>query len=102
MINQSSIFYVSYLTGLKSKIFKILPLFEEENHEVFIYIDSLCMELYGQQYVFEDLVAGDWYISTLGTLEAFLAGKVYFDKTHIVKREVLKICNNIDKELGKR
>lgn len=93
-------FYIAYLTELKNRVFKIIPLFvEEKNSGVYKHIDTVFDELLGLKDVFERLEAKDWYISTLATLKTF-KNKKLGDRQ--VRSEVLRLLNLIDKEIERR
>lgn len=89
---------VTYLNLSVNSIFKILPLYEEENDGIGTYIESLLFELYGLDKVININQSGE-YISLLSTLESI---KDEVDKEHstkkVVKREVFK-CINIIKNM---
>lgn len=93
---KSKYFYTSYLIQLKNRIFKILPLFEEQNDGVYKHIDTLLIELFELEEVFEEFEAKKWYISTLATLKSFRNEE--FNSKRI-RTNVLRIVNLIDKEI---
>ena len=97
MINNSKKL-ITYLETSINSIFKILPLFEEKNTGVHVYIESLLFELYG----LNDSVSIEYayeYISLLSNLESIKKElqKEVSEKT-IIKREVFK-CINIVKNM---
>lgn len=79
-------------------IYKILPLYEENNIGLEKYISSLLIELYGFDNVFKTEEIG--YISLLATLEGIKIEACKKDNKKIVKREVFK-CMEIVKKLSK-
>lgn len=89
---------IIYLNTSVNSVFKILPLYEEENVGVEVYIKSLLFELYGLDTVIE-IVYSYEYLSLLSTLESVKAevSKIDCEKSTI-KREVFK-CINIIKNL---
>lgn len=92
---------VVYLNSVVNSVFKILPLYEEQNVGVKTYIESLLFELYG----LEDAVALEHsyeYISLLSTLESVKKEVAKPDsKKTIIKREVFKCINIIKNMVGK-
>lgn len=92
---------VVYLNSVVNSVFKILPLYEEQNIGVKTYIESLLFELYG----LEDAVALEHsyeYISLLSTLESVKKEVAKPDsKKTIIKREVFKCINIIKNMVGK-
>jgi hypothetical protein len=91
----------TYLNSVVNSIFKILPLYEEQNVGVKTYIESLLFELYG----LEDAVAikhSYEYISLLSTLESVKKEVSKQDsKKQIVKREIFKCINIVKNMVGK-
>ena len=89
---------VIYLDASINSIFKILPLYEEQNLGVHVYIESLLFELYG----LDDSVSIEnsyEYISLLSNLES-IKKEVLREgsKKAVIKREVFK-CINIIKNM---
>jgi len=62
---------IVYLNSKVSSAFKILPLYEEKNVGVKIYIDSLIIELSSLNEVIE-IEHGDEYLSLLATLKGVI------------------------------
>lgn len=75
---------------IKSQLFKILPMKEENNEFLNEYLDSLFSELLGGLYVFEELTNNVEYIRILNTIR-FLKEKECTVKQ--CKREVFKMIN---------
>jgi hypothetical protein len=92
---------VVYLNSVVNSVFKILPLYEEQNVGVKTYIESLLFELYG----LEEAVAMEHsyeYISLLSTLESVKKEVEKQDsKKATIKREVFKCINIIKNMVGK-
>lgn len=88
-----------YLNNLVNRIFKILPLYEEENEGVSRCIDSLVFELNGLEELIPKNLASD-YVSLLSTLLSVKkeVGRKENQKK-IIKREVFK-CINITKNIS--
>lgn len=92
---------VVYLNSVVNSVFKILPLYEEQNVGVKTYIESLLFELYG----LEEAVSMEHsyeYISLLSNLESVKKEVSKDDsKKPIIKREVFKCINIIKNMIGK-
>lgn len=89
---------ISYLESLVNSIFKILPLYEEDNVGIKTYIESLLFDLDS----YEDVVEakqGAEYVQLMLTLTS-LKKEVSKDssKKTVVKREVFK-CINVVKNM---
>lgn len=81
-----------YLQSLIGKVFKILPLYENESPKLHIYIDSLLIEMHGAEITYPKLEQCSDYISVLNILNGFNGGHI---PSHAVcKREVFK-CTNL-------
>jgi hypothetical protein len=90
-----------YLNSIVNSVFKILPLYEEQNVGVATYVESLIFELDGLQ----DIIAIEHsyeYISLLSTL-ASVRKEVEREgsKKTVIKREVFKCINIIKNMAGK-
>lgn len=90
---------VQYLDSLINRAFKILPLYEESNEGLFVYIQSLIYEVYGIRYVIKELGASSDYVMLLAILESLSDDAIMIDdrKKEIVKREVFKCIDLIKK-----
>lgn len=101
MINkvpQNSRMYANYLEGLKGKIYKILPLIEEENEGVYHYVDSLIFELYGLQYVIDGVSESQTYISLLSGLEALPDELIVSENNfNFIRSEIFKMIGLVEK-----
>lgn len=92
---------ITYLNSVVNSVFKILPLYEEQNVGVSTYIESLIFELDGLQDVVSIKHSYE-YISLLSTLSSVGKEVVKADsKKPIVKREVFKCINIIKNMVGK-
>jgi hypothetical protein len=88
----------TYLNTVINSVFKILPLYEEENVGLETYIESLLFELYGLEKVV-GMEQSYEYVSLLSTLESVKIEVTNKDsKKATVKREVFK-CINIIKNM---
>ena len=93
--------YKLYLSNLIDSVFKILPLYEDENEFLNEYVESLLQfNLSNARELTEDFEVS-WYIETVTTLTNLKENlKNNSDLTHKkVKREVFKLTNLINKEL---
>lgn len=77
-----------YLEKTTNRIFKILPLSEEECPTVVEYVDSLTREIFGNSTIFFH----DELLSISGTLRG-----LDFTNHKLLKSDVLKMCNSIKK-----
>lgn len=97
MIRLDNIYYDEYLVALKSKLFKILPLFEEKNTGIFQYICSLINELHGFQYL---VVNKSDLVTIIATLESLLDEQIAPEyDIQFIKSEVFK-CISLTKKLS--
>lgn len=89
---------ITYLNSVVNSVFKILPLYEENNIGIETYVESLLFELYGLDKVV-DVKNSYEYISLLSTLESVKVEVARKDsKKSVVKREIFK-CINIVKNM---
>lgn len=92
---------VIYLNTVINSVFKILPLYEEENAGLEIYVESLLFELYGLDKVV-DVKQSYEYLSLLSTLESVSMEIAKEDgKKSVIKREVFKCINLIKSMISK-
>lgn len=88
-----------YLTHLRNQVYKILPLYEEEDINTFLHVNSTINRLKGLEEVFTDLKQRREYIDLMSTLE-FLYDEcllIELEQNHeTIKREVFKCCNLIE------
>lgn len=83
-----------YFDRLVGKIFKLLPLREENNSTINFYLESLLYELVGGQNLFPELKSNDSFVNLLMSLESLK----FIDKLDSYKRKVFE-CINIAKKL---
>lgn len=91
----------AYLDTLIDSVFKILPLYEEENIGLEVYVESLLFELKGlsKAIKIEDSYE---YISLLSTLESIKQEVVSEEsEKSVIKREVFKSISTIKDFLEK-
>jgi len=91
--------YREYLIELKNRVYKILPLYEEENECLGEYIDSVCFELYGLRKLIADLPYGIWYVKSLATLEQMKVETLNVGAKKRVKKETFKVLKLIDNQI---
>lgn len=98
MINQNNPMFFSYLETLKNRLFKIIPLFEENNEGIYKYIDSLLFELSGMIYVVKELKNNSMFLSIIATLESLLDESLAGEyNISLVRREVFRCLNIVEK-----
>lgn len=93
--------YVEFLVKLKDAIFKILPLYEDENVHLIEYLDSLVhYELVGIKGLLHELPSDKWYLKTVATLMSLQEQVSTNNTTQAqVKREVFKMLHLLEKQL---
>jgi len=98
MLMRDGTLFENYLETTKSRVFKILPLLEERNEGVFRYIDSLLFELYGIQYVVQEIKDSTPYLSVLATLESILDETIVETKDFkFIRSEIFKTITLIER-----
>jgi hypothetical protein len=85
--------FVNYFNFLISSMYKILPIVEEEPETLKSYLESLQIELIGNQSLFEKIRYDANFISLLAILNYFINNECSH-KTY--KREVFKCINIIE------
>lgn len=99
--------YKAYLTNLKNRIFKILPLCEEENTEVIKHIESTIFEVRGLFAIIPSAKESVWNIRAISILsnmsENYSVEQLHDEYIYknIVRREVFNLLSVIDKEIEK-
>ena len=100
-VNYSAIpneFFINYLNFLISKVFKILPISEEQPETLKDYLEGLIIELKGNQSLISQIKCDANFLSLLGTLQYFIENEC---SHKVIKREVFK-CINIIQGLQKK
>lgn len=92
--NLNKQFFVNYLDFLVGRVFKILPIFEEAPDTLKDYLESLIIELKGNQSLIEEIKYDANFLSLLGTLQYFIDNKC---NHRTYKREVFHCINIIEK-----
>ena len=98
--------YMSYLRTLQKSIFKILPLYEEENVYLCDYVSSTIDKVIFVKEIIEPLPHGDWYIDVLTNLKQLeelskqsdchkKVKKIMFESTSLIQTQI----NNISKRM---
>lgn len=97
--------YLMYFTNLKNRIFKILPLCEEQNSEVIKHIESILFEVEGLFAIIPSAKTSVWHIRTMSVLNN-LADNYSVHQLHdeeiykkVVRREVFNLLSLIDREM---
>lgn len=85
-----------YLQLVINKIFKILPLYEENNETLEVYIESLILEVKGFIAVYGSVGVTE-YISVVSTLEGIQKKVQEEGNQPTVKREVFKTIDTVNK-----
>lgn len=85
---------VRYLDSTVNKVFKILPLYEEENSTLESYVESLILELRGFVSTYGSVGIVE-YISIISTLEGIQEVISKKENQPTVKREVFKCIETI-------
>lgn len=100
--------YTFYLTELKNRVFKILPLCEEKNDYIDKYLENLIIELKGLPKAYPEVFDSQsaWYVRVLSSLFTFyedfsIAELHSVDGVQRVRRIILSLVNLIDKEVGR-
>jgi len=89
---------IIYFDSLINSVFKILPLYEEDNIGIESYVESLLFELYGLDKSI-DIKDSYEYIALLSNLESVREEVVKSDsEKKVIKREVFK-CISIVKNI---
>ncbi|MBL4950989.1 hypothetical protein JK635_01885 [Neobacillus sp. YIM B02564] len=93
-INRDSPLFNSYLEVLKNRIFKIIPLMEENNENITRYIESILFEMYGLQNVINGVKESYNYLSILCGLESILITNKDFK---FIRSEIFRLLGLIEK-----
>lgn len=97
-IPRDSSLFNSYLEVTKNRVYKILPLQEEENEGLYQYVDSLLFELYGLQYVIAGVKESFNYMSLLCGLESILDEIIVKEKElKFIRSEVFRLIGLVEK-----
>lgn len=90
--------FVNYFNFLISSMYKILPIVEEEPKTLKPYLESLQIELIGNQSLFEKIRYDANFIKLLGTIQFFIENTC---EHKVYRKEVFKCINIIEKLLDK-
>lgn len=94
-------YLIKTLTKSINDVFKILPLYEDKNDYLIVYIDSLLFKLRGLELQNSEY-KHDYYsiLTILNSIKIEIKSKEYNNKP-IIKREVFKSINIIKKIISK-
>lgn len=96
-ISKDNPIFYNYLEMIKGKVYKILPLLEENNDGIYHYIDSLLFELYGVQYVISGVENSFNYVSILCRLESILDELIVKEKDFkFIRSEIFKMIRLVE------
>lgn len=95
-LNQDRV-YIFFNDHLVNRIFKILPLYEEENETLGSYIESLVLEIMGLDTILD--VDDGYFISLVATLKGIQREILEKDNKSIIKRETFK-CIDLSKNIA--
>lgn len=84
----------SYFSKMTNKVFKCLPLMENNNEYVVKYIDGLFVDLKGMSLLHPELCENSEYVSVLNILGYLKSESVSFE---VFRREILKATNLLSK-----
>lgn len=87
-----------YLRSLIPKFFKILYIKEQQPETLYIYLDSLRIELIGFQQSFDELNVNLRFQSMINIINYFCSNNELEHK--VIKREVFKCIDLVNKMLG--
>ena len=90
--------YIDYLITLRNSIYKILPLYEEENEFLVDYIMDVIDEVEYLKMIIEELPRASWYVKTRTNLYSILF-EVYENNHSLVRKKVLNTTNLIKREI---
>lgn len=90
--------YVDYLSVLRSGIFKILPLYEENNEYLEMYINDSINKLIYLKEIVSELDDGFWYVDLCCELES-LHDLISTIRHSELRRKVLYMTNLISSEI---
>ena len=98
MINRDGELFQNYLESLKGRIFKILPLVEQQNAGVSKYLNSLLFELSGLENVIGKLHNNYNYIILIATLDEVYSEVLMGDyDLSVIRSEIMKSINVVEK-----
>ena len=86
-----------FLTSMIGSIFKILPLYDENNVGLQSHIDSVAIQLIGAMDTFQELKTTQKYIPVINSIN-FLRKNEYTKRQ--CKREVLRCTNILEKMIN--
>lgn len=90
--NLNDQFFMNYLNFLISKVFKILPISEQEPETLKDYLDSLILELKGSQSLIIKIKHDASFVSLLAILQYFTENEC---SHKVIKKETFRAINII-------
>ena len=95
-------YFANYFKFLIGRVWKILPMSEEDNIHLKVYIEGLQRELIGNMNLVEDLKYDGYFITLLNKIEFLISGeyehdicrKEVFECVELVKKIQCKYLNN--------
>ena len=98
MIARESTHVENYFSVAKNRVYKILPLIEENNKGVNHYIESLLFELSGLKNTVEGVRNSSNYIQLVSGLNAILQETVVQTKDYrFIRSEIFRLLGLVDK-----
>lgn len=91
--------YLDYLKTLQKSIFKILPLYEEENIHLQEYVTDLYREVDNVLDIVKPLPHGAWYFTTKSNLKILIYEVQLKDNKKSVKKKTLHITALIESQI---
>lgn len=91
-------YFDNYLDFLVGRVWKILPMTEENNSSLQSYMEGLQRELIGNMNLIESLKYDGYFIILLNKIEYLISG----DYSHEICRKEVFECVNIIKKLSER
>lgn len=91
-------YFVSYFNFLIGRVWKILPMWEENNEDLKSYMESLQRELIGNINLVKEIKCDSYFITLLSKLE-YLINEEY---THEICRKEVFECVDIVKKIAER
>lgn len=91
-------YFANYFKFLIGRVWKILPMNEENNHDLKTYMESLQRELIGNMNLVEELKYDGYFITLLNKIE-YLINEKY---THEICRKEVFECISIIKKISKK
>ena len=85
-------YFVNYMKYLTNRVYKILPMSEENSITIIDYMNDLCEELLGNMELIDVLKSDGMFISLMGNIQYLIKDNNYNDHKSCKK----KVFNSID------